>query len=152
MNIRLLHNEDYPAVDRLMQQVHQLHLDARPDLFIPLEHPLPPEQYQEMVGSNRAICLAAEQDGQIAGICFVTIRNKSCMVEDTIAYLDDLCVDERFRHCGIGKALMERAQQLAKEKGASRLDLMVWEFNRAALQFYRSLGMEPQRYIFEKKL
>ncbi len=29
---------------------------------------------------------------------------------------------------------------------------MVWEFNQAALQFYRSLGMEPQRYIFEKKL
>lgn len=152
MNIRSLLPKDYPAVDALMQQVHQLHLQARPDLFLPLEHPIPPEQYAKTLQSDRAICLAAEQDGQIIGICFVSLRSKSLMVEDTVAYLDDLCVDQHFRHLGIGKALLQHAQQLAREKGASRLDLMVWEFNQDAAQFYRALGFTPQRYIFEKKL
>jgi hypothetical protein len=29
---------------------------------------------------------------------------------------------------------------------------MVWSFNESAKELYESLGMTPQRYIFEKKL
>ena len=46
----------------------------------------------------------------------------------------------------------ELAEKLAKEKGASRLDLMVWDFNHSTIDFYRAMGMTPQRYIFEKNL
>jgi len=43
-------------------------------------------------------------------------------------------------------------EQKAKELGATRIDLMVWEFNESAQELYRSLGMTPQRYILEKLL
>ena len=54
MIIRKLVPDDFEQVDRLMQQVHQIHLQARPDLFIPLTHPLPEKTYQEMISSDQA--------------------------------------------------------------------------------------------------
>lgn len=47
MKIRPMTAADYAEVDRLMQQVHQLHLQARPDLFIPLEHPYSRENFAD---------------------------------------------------------------------------------------------------------
>ena len=158
MIIRKLGPDDFEQVDRLMQQVHQIHLQARPDLFIPLTHPLPEKTYQEMISSDQAICLAAEccedaeQKNQIIGICFVSMRNHCCMVDSLTAYMEDLCVDEHYRHLGVGHQLFEQAEKLAKEKGATRLDLMVWDFNHSTIDFYRAMGMTPQRYIFEKNL
>jgi len=40
----------------------------------------------------------------------------------------------------------------AKEKGAVRIDLMVWNFNKDAIEFYKSMGMDVQRFVLEKQL
>jgi GNAT superfamily N-acetyltransferase len=50
------------------------------------------------------------------------------------------------------RALFAEAEKQAKELGAVRIDLMLWSFNESTRKFYESLGMTPQRYIFEKKL
>ena len=59
---------------------------------------------------------------------------------------------EEYRRRGIAKGLFEKMQFLAKQKGAVRVDLMVWEFNKEAIQLYEALGMTPQRYILEKNI
>jgi ribosomal protein S18 acetylase RimI-like enzyme len=74
------------------------------------------------------------------------------MVSLPIAYMDDLVVDEAFRHRGIARALFQASERRAKALGAQRLDLMVWSFNENARQFYAAQGMTPQRYIYEKAL
>lgn len=53
-------------------------------------------------------------------------------------YIDQLWVDESLRGQGYGKALMQAAEQLAKEKNclASAVCTMDWE----ALSFYKKLG------------
>lgn len=91
MNIRPLIPEDYPVIDSYMQKLHDLHVQGRPDLFIPASHIYSEADFHEM-------------------------------------------------------------EQRAKELGAKRIDLMVWEFNESAQELYRSLGMTPQRYILEKLL
>lgn len=152
MTIRNMTLADYDAVDNLMQLVHKIHTDARPDLFLPLKHPYSFEEYQKMIASEEIICILAEEDGKTAGICFVSLRQKTCMVERCTAYLEDLCVAASFQHQGVGKALYQEAERLARKKGAIRMDLMVWSFNQSAIRFYESLGLRPQRYIFEKNL
>ena len=152
MLIRPMTPNDYARIDLLMQQLHQIHLQARPDLFVPLEHPYSQEEFCQMTVSSQKICLVAEQDGEIAGLCIVTMKEKSGMKEGTTAYIDDLFVNPDFRRQGIGKLLFLKAQTLAKHKGASRIDLKVWAFNRSALDFYHSLGLCEQRFILEKNL
>ena len=67
-------------------------------------------------------------------------------------YVDDMFVHPSYRGQKIATTLFHEMEQKAKELGATRIDLMVWEFNESAQELYRSLGMTPQRYILEKLL
>ena len=152
MQIRDMRLEDYKEVDRLMAQVHKLHVEGRPDLYIDVEHIYSMEMFREMVENEDMISVVAEEEHTVVGICFVSMRAKTCMVKRRTAYMEDLCVDESCRGKGIGRFLFEYAKKRAKEMGAERLDLMVWNFNESALKFYEEMGMKPQRYIMEKYL
>jgi RimJ/RimL family protein N-acetyltransferase len=44
------------------------------------------------------------------------------------------------RGCGVGSAAMKQIEALAKESGAKRIELGVFEFNHAAKAFYEKLG------------
>ena len=105
MRIRDMKISDYNYVDKLMQQVHSLHVENRPDLYVKIEHPYSIDEFKKIVENNDIISVLAEDDGEILGVAIVTIRNKSGMVKKKIAYMDDLCVDERFRGQGVGKEL-----------------------------------------------
>ena len=152
MIIRKLTLLDYEAADRLMQHLHDMHFEARPDLYIAVEHPYPLEEYEEKVTSEQFISLAAEEDGEIIGVCFVELREKSLMVELPVAVMNALCVDEAHQRKGIATKLFEEATKLAREAGAKRLDLMVWGFNDTARAFYEKIGMKEQRRILEQEL
>ena len=152
MMIRKLTLQDYDAADKLMQHLHNLHLEARPDLYVAKEHPYSLEEYEEKVTSEQFISLAAEEDGEVVGICFVELRDRSLMVEMPVAMMNALCVDEAHQRKGIATKLFEEATKLAREAGAKRLDLMLWGFNNTARAFYEKIGMKEQRRILEREL
>ena len=152
MQIRNMTLNDYNDVDRLMAQVHLLHVNGRPDLYIDVDHIYSYEQFKEMVENEDMITILAEEDDKVLGICMITMRAKTCMVKRGTAYMEDLCVDESCRGRGIGKALFLYAKEASVKMGAERLDLMVWDFNEDARKFYEKMGMKPQRYIYESKL
>lgn len=152
MNIRNMTVRDYQEVDKLMQQLHKLHVKGRPDLYIDLEHPYSLEEFRQKVESAEHISLLAEENGRILGICFIAMKERSMMVNQRTAYMDDLFVCAKSRKQGIATKLFKAAEKKAVELGAKRLDLMVWDFNQSAIDFYKSLGMTEQRYIFEKEL
>ena len=85
---------------------------------------------------------------KIVGVCLATIKDK---IEKSI-YIDDIFVLEEFRHQGIATKLYKQVESIAKDIGAKRIDLTVWQFNKAAMKFYESLGMETQRKILETRL
>ena len=152
MIIRKLTLLDYEAADRLIQHLHDMHYEARPDLYIAKEHPYSLEEYEEKVTSENYITLAAEEDGEIIGVVFVKLVEKSLMVDMPIAQMNALCVDEAHQRKGIATKLFEESTRLAKEAGAKRLDLMVWGFNEKARAFYEKIGMKEQRRIMECEL
>jgi GNAT superfamily N-acetyltransferase len=49
-------------------------------------------------------------------------------------------VPEAWQGRGAGRALMNAAEAWAREHGAERLHLNVWEFNEGAIAFYERLG------------
>jgi ribosomal protein S18 acetylase RimI-like enzyme len=58
------------------------------------------------------------------------------------ALLEDLFVAEGARGSGLGRALLDRAVQEARERGCRRVELDVNDNNAAALALYRSLGFD----------
>ena len=152
--IRKLRAEDYLVIDACMQELHRLHVDGRPDIFAPLEHPYSEQEFLNIVEDETYITLGAvDENDDIMGFCIAKLRDKSEMVDDLkTVYIDDFFVRKEYRRRGIAKYIFEQFEDLAKEKGAKRIDLMVWEFNESALELYEALGMKTQRRILEKKL
>lgn len=59
-----------------------------------------------------------------------------------LMYVVDLIVDEDRRNSGIGKALMLRAADIARDASAAELFWAVYKPNTSATKFYKRLGAE----------
>jgi GNAT superfamily N-acetyltransferase len=59
-------------------------------------------------------------------------------------YLEDLYVTPVARGTGAGKALLKHLAQIAVQKNCGRFEWSVLDWNEPAIQFYESLGAEPQ--------
>ena len=150
--IRNIRKSDYQAVDRLLLQLHKVHVEGRPELFLPLEHFMSEESFNNLIENEEVITILAERNFKVVGCCFVSLLSHSGMVRMRTAYIDQLVVDEKYRKRGIGKKLFKFAEKRAKELGAKRIDLKVWGHNRIAIHAYETYGMTPQMYIYEKHI
>ncbi len=55
-------------------------------------------------------------------------------------YISALIVDPRYRGCGLGSRLLDRAEQQARVLRLPRLSLVVLQHNERAMRFYRRAG------------
>jgi ribosomal protein S18 acetylase RimI-like enzyme len=60
------------------------------------------------------------------------------------AWIEDVVVDEAARRLGAGRALVERAVELAQDAGATTIDLTSRPSRASARQLYESLGFEQR--------
>ncbi|MBM3519461.1 MAG: GNAT family N-acetyltransferase [Alphaproteobacteria bacterium] len=58
-------------------------------------------------------------------------------------FISDLFVRASSRRGGVGRALMERAMQVARARGCGRVEWTVWNINAPAIGFYVGLGAKP---------
>jgi GNAT superfamily N-acetyltransferase len=77
----------------------------------------------------------AENEDGVIGFAHCLFR-PSTWTETDYCYLEDLFVDPSIRGKGIGRALMERVIELAKEKKSKRVYWTTQEFNKTARVLY----------------
>lgn len=58
-------------------------------------------------------------------------------------YLEDLFVIEEMRGKGFGKTMLSYLARLTEERNYGRLEWSVLDWNKPAVEFYRSIGAEP---------
>ena len=58
-------------------------------------------------------------------------------------YLEDIFVIPEMRESGVGKELLKRLAQIAKENNCARFEWSVLDWNEPAINFYKSLGAKP---------
>ena len=137
---------DYPAVTRLIKQMHSEHAAARPDRFLSEGPTYTKKEFAKTLRDSRLTWLVAvDEDDSVLGYAFCA-RSKW---NASILCLDEICVDEAHRRQGIGTLLMDAAAELASRIGASSLELDVWEATPAPIQFYERYGMTVQRRRME---
>jgi GNAT superfamily N-acetyltransferase len=83
--------------------------------------------------------LLASADGETVGFA-VFFTNYSTFLARPGIYLEDLFVKPHARGKGIGKALLVRLAQIARERGCGRMEWSVLDWNEPSIRFYESLG------------
>ena len=154
MEIRAACKKDIPRILVLLEQIAKLHAEARPEIFRRGTKFSFEDVEQMLSDPNKPIFVAVEED-LVLGYIFCVhkeIRGHGALCDRKVLYIDDLCVDESYRGKGIGKALYDRAINLALETDCFNVELNVWAFNASAIRFYEKCGMKPQRMIMESEM
>lgn len=92
--------------------------------------------------------LLAEADGKVAGYALFFETYSSYLAQPTL-YLEDIFVLPSFRGCGIGKALFKACAAEALERGCSRMEWSVLDWNKTAMDFYQRIGA---RHLNDRRL
>lgn len=152
MEFRFAREADFEAVNRLARQVHELHVQWRPDLFRSVQYPITQEEFSELLQEQRL--LLAQKDGRVIAYAVFGVQQHDMaklMPQKTLK-LDEICVDEACRRQGIAKALLHELMQRGKAAGCTDLRLTCDPHNTAGVAFYESLGMKPKTIQYQCKL
>ena len=132
LKVRFLQDEDIPFVNEILNEAFSY---GRGEVT--------GEDFSELV----AIC-----DGKVAGYLLLTrVLNP---IKNRYYYLVDyVCVSSSFRGQGIGKALLDKAYQVAKEGEGMYLQLTCSRFRVAAHKLYEKCNfMKRDSDIYRKEI
>ena len=152
LTIRLAGEADIPRLEDLLYQVHGLHAEGRPDIFIPGCKKYTADQLREILSDPVSTpVFVAVADGVLVGYCFCIrqVQTAASMQKITTLYIDDLCVDAAMRGKGFGKVLYDHAVEYARMNGYYNLTLNVWACNPSAMRFYEKCGLSVQKVGME---
>jgi GNAT superfamily N-acetyltransferase len=85
--------------------------------------------------------LVTEVEGEVVGYALYFFNFSTFRMQPGL-YLEDLYVTPTRRGQGLGKAMIERLIEIAKERGCGRVEWSVLDWNQPAIDFYQRMGAE----------
>ncbi|MGQ7461587.1 GNAT family N-acetyltransferase [Streptococcus suis] len=150
--IRLATYSDIPVLINLLQEILQVHHQARSDIFKSSGQKFSEEDLRKLLDNPAKPIFVYELEGQVVGhlFCEITIATGDVLEPVKTLFIGDLCVASAARGQKIGEQLYTFALSYAKEQGCHNLTLDVWADNSGAVRFYERLGMKPQKFRMEQ--
>jgi GNAT superfamily N-acetyltransferase len=90
-------------------------------------------------GAPAARVVIGELDGRPAGFALFFFNYSTFLARPGI-YLEDIFVEPASRRRGLGRALLLHVAGMANALGCGRVEWSVLDWNKPAVDFYRSLG------------
>ena len=152
MIVRFAKESELDRVNELRKQVNDIHVEGKPDVFKPGFGDELRDFVNVIWNDPEQEIVVAEDDGVICGFAVLHHINKPenpFMKERDFIDIDEFCVDKDYRRKGAASAMVSFIKEFAKEKGFSRIELNMWEFNQDALAFYEAAGFKTFRRYME---
>lgn len=152
--IRTSRTSDLPALLSLTVETFEHHKRLsshfNPDVLTPYTL----ESLGQMLDSGQHLCLTALNGDDITGYLFGkwTTPAANRFTPIRILNITDVGVNASHRSSGIGRQLMQVAEEVALERGVAAVRLNVWTVNDRAATFYEELGFEPLYTSLQKPL
>ena len=149
--VRLPRLQDYERVSQIMDQVQQLHVEWRPDVYKPASPLITMDMFEAILKDGN--WYVAEADGVVVGILELMKRHveSPAQVTKDVLFISTMAIDEKYRGKGIGHLFFEKVKQLKKEKGYDTIELQVNAKNRLAYEMYRKYGFTEKSINMELK-
>ena len=84
----------------------------------------------------------AVENGKVVSTCFCAIIPNLTRLGGAIGFIENVVTDKDFRKQGLGKKVMEKAIEFAREKNCYKVILESGAWRTEAHQFYRNLGFD----------
>lgn len=178
LRIRDAAEADLPALGALLAETARFHAAARPDLFAPVpdagldlaylgRYFIAPDArifVAEEVASDRGDDEPSGGRGRVSRVSAVSgvigmvqcvVRHapqREILVPRAFVHVEEVSVTASARGRGVGRALMARAEDWARERGIATIELNVFSFNTAAQRLYEDLGYRTSSRILRKQL
>lgn len=140
---------DWEAVIKIMNQVQNMHVEWRPDIYKPNNNIIPIDTFEKIV--NDKTFFVAEADGIVVGIMEIIFQHieNSSLVTRNVIFIDSMAVDENYRGIGIGHLFFEKVKQIKEQKHFDGIELQVNAKNKAAYEMYLKYGFLEQSINME---
>lgn len=66
-------------------------------------------------------------------------------------HLEDLFLNEKYRHCGLGRTFFSKIEEFVKQDGYSKIEWSCLEWNIPSIRFYNKIGAtqeQGRKYFF----
>jgi ribosomal protein S18 acetylase RimI-like enzyme len=142
--IRPATKEDYKGICDIFTELDSVHHELLPEVYCETTGPARSEEYIfSIIDNEEAAIFVAESKEEIIGLVHIYIQNTPpipIVVPQKYSMIDNLIVKREFRHSDAGRILIEKAHEWSLSKGIKQVALVIWEFNRGAIEFYEKLG------------
>lgn len=149
--VRLPRLQDYERVSQIMDQVQQLHVEWRPDVYKSASPLITMDMFEAILKDGN--WYVAEADGVVVGVLELMKRHveSPAQVTKDVLFISTMAIDEKYRGKGIGHLFFEKVKQLKQEKGYDTIELQVNAKNRLAYEMYRKYGFTEKSINMELK-
>ncbi|HET6596597.1 MAG TPA: GNAT family N-acetyltransferase [Anaerolineales bacterium] len=156
MKIRQATPADSLVLSSLCKDVQSLHAEHHPDVFkAPESEDFATSFFEEALADLTIRIFVAENEEQALGyiLCKSVEREESPFIyARRYLMIDQIGVRPMARGQGVGVALIQRAEELAKELGVPRIQLDSWDFNVRAHAFFEKQGFQKFMFRFWRVL
>lgn len=129
--------EDIPALVELLAALFSIEADFKPNV----EKQVKGLRMLILSPETGVIKVARNNGGLAIGMVSAQLVISTAQGAHS-AWVEDMIIHEKYRGIGLGKKLLDGALAWAKQKGASRAQLLVDIENEPALGYYKHLGWE----------
>lgn len=156
ISVRKATADDYNSLWELFDEIDALHRDNLPHIFQkPGGAAREQDYYSGLIADENVALFVAEAGEKLVGFVYVNVRDTPAFpvfVPRRYAIVEGIVVKSEFQNSGIGRILMDKVQGWAIAKGATTIELNVYEFNTSAISFYERLGYQTFSRKMSKEL
>lgn len=111
------------------------------------------EDFKEGIENPETLTLVAKAGDEVIGyLVGGPAESEDYRTVESLYEASSMWVNDKYRGEGIGTKLISRFESWAKEKGATRLKVVVSAKNEGAINLYRKTGFEDYDLILEKDI
>ena len=153
MKIRKAKTDEWSNLQDLNNEVFIDNAKYDPDIIKDWAHSEAGEKYfKELVNDQKSLCIVAETDsGELVGYLAASPKpfgyRKSKYIE-----VDNMGVIPEYRSKGLGKELMDKAVEWAKENGFQKVYVCSYFENDKAIKFYEKCGYKKIDVSLEREI
>lgn len=151
LQIRRAQQKDIEALVRLTEEGKNYHNSLRPGYLSPINKDFHRNMLSENMRDENALVLIAADNHQAVGMLLAYFKNHPWLSRPSVCMLETLCIDQKFRHRGIGQKLMGFLEKVCADRKIAEIVLEVYQNNTIAADFYKKQGYAVQSIKMTKK-